>query len=187
MLDKKLIELETAKHASVAYVRREAAIRALQELYDTIGATKQSAVVDKLKRKSGLGCGSRGSQFEALGLAYVNNVLLGELAVQYGVPVEHLRYSANVTLKIPQVTDTAGEIDGIVFEIDPAEHNSSIASSSGVGGGAGGDIDIVTTDAVSIDTTRFTVHRVLAVIEMKRNIDDVSCSIYYIYRHFCLR
>lgn len=151
-------ELSLAKGSSAAYTRRQAAIEALQAFYDSVGATSLETVADKLKSSSGRSCGSRGSKFETVGLQYVHDVFLDELSRQYDVPRENLKYTANVTLKIPQVTGSAGELDGLVFETDCSDNTA--------------------TDGVHDQCT--VVRRVLAVIEMKRNIDDIGTKIYCI-------
>ena len=79
------------------------------------------------------------------------SIIVVPYAQLHEVPLERLRYTANVTLKIPQVTGTAGELDGLVFEVDP--------QSQGVDG---------------CGRSCCVVLRVLAVIEMKRNIDDIG-------------
>jgi uncharacterized membrane protein YgcG len=152
-----------------AYLRWAAAAAALQSFYEGSGVAEGERAVGALKASGGHACGSRGSQFESLGLEYVTDSFLPEIAAKYNVPVDNLRYTANVTLKIPQMTNSAGELDGIVFEIEPtgeAATGPGVVAGSGVVAGAGARGELPK------DSTY--VRRVLAVIEMKRNIDDIG-------------
>lgn len=150
-----LEELNAAKAASTAYQQLKAAKEALQMFYDKIGVTQLEHAVKKLQNSNGKASGSKGSQFENIGLRYVHGHFMAELSSKYHISMENMRYTANVTLKIPQVTGTAGELDGLVFEIDP-------------------DSQHIDADGRSCSTVR----NVVAVIEMKRNIDDIGmCKI----------
>ena len=150
-----MTHLNDAKMASEAYLRLQAAKEALRAFYDEIGVTDLEQNVKKLQSSSGKASGSRGNQFETLGKHYVQNQFMAGLSARHNIPIENLRYTANVTLKIPQVAGTAGELDGLVFEVDPASHRVDYN-----------------------DRSSYTVLNVLAIIEMKRNIDDIGAPVF---------
>lgn len=148
-MEQRRLELQQAQEFSESYQRREAARRELNAFLDRVGVTELRRLAESTKRAAGQASGSRGSRFENSGKTYIQNVFIEKLSRELSIPMENLRYTSNLTLRIPQITDSAGELDGAIFEVCPSAEE----------GGRGSTIKVM---------------RVLMIIEMKRNIDDIG-------------
>ena len=126
------------------------AAEALARYETEIGITAIQEQIRSANKSQGHNAKSNGNTFETYGYHYALNTIVPQIAIKHSVPLTQLCCLSNITLKLPGIANTSGEIDGLIVEIMPDTSDSHQK------------------------TKRHVVSRVLCLIEMKRQINDIG-------------